>query len=43
MNRKRTWLGAALLLALMGATGFLLLREQPVARLAAVLGQVKPL
>ena len=43
MNRKRTWLGAALLLALMGATGFLLLREQPVARLAAELGQVKPL
>lgn len=42
MNRKRTWLGAAAA-ALMGCDRFPHAAGTAVARLAAVLGQVKPL
>ena len=42
MERKKNILSMILLLLLMGATGFLLLRDQPLSRLAAVLGHIRP-
>jgi len=40
MQKKKNWLGLAGVAALMVLTGFLLLRDQPVSRLAAVLGRI---
>ena len=42
MSGRKQFLGPVLLLALMGLTGALLLRDQPVAGLLEVLRQVKP-
>ncbi|MEG1858574.1 MAG: lysylphosphatidylglycerol synthase transmembrane domain-containing protein, partial [Pseudoflavonifractor sp.] len=42
MNHKKNWIGGALLLALMGLTLVLLLRDQPFGQLAAVLGRIRP-
>lgn len=41
MSGRKQLLGTGLLLALMGITGFFLLRDQPLSTLAGVLGQVK--
>ena len=38
MGKTKNYFGALLMLALMAVTGFLLLREQPFAKLAATLG-----
>ena len=40
MEQKKNCLGLALVAALMGATGFLLLRDQPLSRLAHLLGRI---
>ena len=42
MRGKKNWIGGGLLLALMGVTFFVLLRDQPVTKLADVLGRVHP-
>ena len=42
MSRKKTLLGIGLLLALLALTGWLLFRDQSVARLARVLGGLRP-
>lgn len=42
MEKKKQLAGAALLLALMALTGFLLLRNQPISALWGILRQVKP-
>lgn len=41
MREKKNWLGPALLVVLMAATAVLLLRGQPLSRLAAVLGHIR--
>lgn len=42
MSGRKQLLGTGLLLALMGLTGFLLLRDQPVSHLLGILHQVRP-
>lgn len=42
MRSKRNWIGAAVLLGLMAVTFWVLLRDQPLSQLKAVLGQLKP-
>ncbi len=41
MSKRKSGVGAALVAALMLLTGYLLLRDQPLSRLAAVLGQIR--
>ena len=42
MNRKKTLMGIGVLLALMALTGWMLFKDQPIARLAGILGQLRP-
>ena len=42
MSRKKNWIGGVLLLALMGVTFYVLLKDQSFSALADALGQVKP-
>ena len=42
MDRKKNLAGMALIVGLMALTGFLLLRDQPFAKLAGILRRLNP-
>ena len=42
MNKRKTLVGLGLVLALMALTGWVLLRDLPLGRLADILGRARP-